>query len=50
MTISETIGNLMLRIKKEKTILTSAHQKEREMSSRYVQENRTAAEEIDYLK
>jgi hypothetical protein len=41
---------MMLRIKKEKTIIISDHQKEREMSSRYVQENRTAMEEIYYLK
>lgn len=50
MTIPEMISNLMLKIQKEKTIRLCVVEKEREIINKYISKNRTAAEEIDYLK
>lgn len=50
MTIPEMISNLMLKIQKEKTIRLSFVEKEREIINKYISQNRTASEEIDYLK
>lgn len=50
MTIPEMISNLMLKIQKEKTIRLSVVEKEREIINKYISQNRTASEEIDYLK
>ena len=44
------ISNLMLKIQKEKTIRLSVVEKEREIINKYISQNRTASEEIDYLK
>ena len=44
------ISNLMLKIQKEKTIRLSVVEKEREIINKYFSQNRTASEEIDYLK
>lgn len=50
MSIPEMISNLMLKIQKEKTIRLSVVEKEREIINKYFSQNRTASEEIDYLK
>lgn len=50
MTIPEMISNLMLKIQKEKTIRLSVVEKDREIINKYISQNRTASEEIDYLK
>ena len=50
MSIPIMISNLMLKIQKEKTIRLSVVEKEREIINKYFSQNRTASEEIDYLK
>ena len=50
MSMPEMISNLMLKIQKEKTIRLSVVEKDREIISKYISQNRTASEEIDYLK
>lgn len=46
----EMISSLMLKIQKEKTIRLSVVEKDREIINKYISQNRTASEEIDYLK
>lgn len=50
MSIPEMINHLIQRIRKEKDIHSLALKKEKEIVGRYVKDNRSAAEEIDYLK